>query len=250
MSWLQSLFGRRNSNFPDLPADFSSVGTDLHSHLIPGIDDGCQSADDSLQLMEGLAGLGFRKLIVTPHVMSDHFRNTPDIIRDGLATLHQLAADNGLPLELACAAEYYLDNGFAALLDRKELLTMGDGFVLFEVSYINAPDNIRQIVFDLKVNGYKPLLAHPERYPFWAADFGFYETLKELGVFFQIINVWIYGYYGPGPKKTAQRLIDAGMVNFIGSDMHHERHLHALQLSLKEKYLARLLSAGVMNSQL
>jgi len=250
MSWLQSLFGRRNGNFPDLPADFSAVRTDLHSHLIPGIDDGCQTRDDSLQLMEGLAGLGFRKLIVTPHVMSDHFRNTPEVIQDGLSTLQQVATSHGLPLELTCAAEYYLDNEFRALLERKELLTLGDGFVLFEVSYINAPDNIRQTVFDLKVNGYKPLLAHPERYPFWAANFPFYETLKELGVFFQINTISLSGYYGPGPKKTAERLIDAGMVDFIGSDMHHERHLQALRMTLKEKYLARLLSAGVMNTGL
>ena len=250
MSWLHSFFRKRNSHLPELPADYSAVGTDFHSHLIPGIDDGCQTPDDSLLLMEGLAGLGFRKLIVTPHVMSDHFRNTPAIIRSGLSTLRQLAAGRGLPLELGCAAEYYLDNGFRALLERKELLTLGDGFVLFEVSYINAPDNIRQIVFDLKVNGYKPLLAHPERYPFWAANFAFYETLKELGVFFQINTVSLSGYYGPGPKKTAERLIDAGMVDFIGSDMHHERHLQALRTTLKEKYLARLLSAGVMNTRL
>ena len=249
MSWLKSIFEKKEPDI-ELLKDFSSVHTDFHSHLIPGVDDGAESEADSLKLLQGLASLGFKKVITTPHVMSDHFRNTPEIISAGVDTLRKIISENNIGLEVSAAAEYYLDDGFPPRLKNEKLLTLGDNYLLFEVSYINAPDNIRQVIFDMKINGYRPLLVHPERYPFWAAKFEMFEELKAMDVYFQINTISLTGYYGIGPKKTAQKMIDAGMVNFIGSDMHHVRHLDALKNSLKEKYLAKLVNQGILNAQL
>lgn len=251
MSLLKSLFGRKNNEASvELLKDYASLRTDFHSHLISGLDDGAQSEEDSLTLLQGLASLGFEKVITTPHVMSDYYRNSPEVILAGRDRLRALCAEHNIPLQIEAAAEYYLDEGFTTKVGKEPLLTLGDGYLLFEISYINPPENIMRTIFDLKVNGYKPLLAHPERYPFWYHKFEVYEELKEHDVFFQINTISLAGYYGPGAKKIAERMIDAGMVNFIGSDMHHTRHLEALRKTLGEKYLAKLVNKGILNNTL
>lgn len=250
MSWLQSLLGKNKDKSFELLKDYSSVHTDFHSHLIPGVDDGSQNEEDSLALLKGLSELGFKKIITTPHVMSDFYRNSHETILNGLDTLKKIVSDNNLELELGAAAEYYLDNELLSRIPKERLLTLGDSYLLFEVSYINAPDNINRAIFDMKINGYKPLLAHPERYPFWSTRFDIFEELKAHDVYFQLNTISLSGYYGIGPKKTAEKLIDAGMIDFIGSDMHHERHLGALRNTLNEKYLSRLVAKGIRNSEL
>jgi tyrosine-protein phosphatase YwqE len=250
MSWFSALFNKDAGSNIALLSDYASVHTDFHSHLIPSIDDGSQSTEDSVKLLQGLAGLGFKKVITTPHVMSDYYRNSDQTILEGLELLQNLVRENNIPLQLGAAAEYYLDDELLQRISKQPLLTLGDSFLLFEVSYINAPDNINRAVFEMKVNGYKPLLAHPERYPFWSNRFDVFEGLKEQGVYFQLNTISLSGYYGIGPKRTAEKLIDAGMIDFIGSDMHHERHLEALGNTLKEKYLARLVAKGIRNAAL
>ena len=251
MSFLKSLFGRATNEPPvELLKDYSLLQTDFHSHLIPGLDDGAESEEESLKMLKGLESLGFRKVITTPHVMSDYYRNSPEAIFAGRDRLRTLCSENNILLQVEAAAEYYLDEGFTARLGKEKLMTLGDNYVLFEVSYINPPDHLMRTVFDLKVNGYKPLLAHPERYPFWYNKFEVYEELKEHEVFFQINTISLTGYYGPGAKKIAEKMIDAGMVNFAGSDMHHTRHLEALRKTLGEKYLARLVAKGILNATL
>jgi len=250
MSLLKNLFRSGKKDQPDLLKDYSSLHTDFHSHLIPAVDDGSQSDEDSLALLQGLSSLGFKKVITTPHIMSDYFRNGPENILPGRDHLRALCATHHIPLEVDAAAEYYMDEGFIAKINSEPLLTLGDKYLLFEISYINPPDNILRAVFDMKVKGYKPLLAHPERYPFWYGKFKAYEELKEHDVFFQINTISLAGYYGPGAKKIAERMIDAGMVNFVGSDMHHARHLEALRKTLNEKYLAKLVAKGILNNTL
>jgi tyrosine-protein phosphatase YwqE len=251
MSLLKSIFGSgKKEPQPELLKDYSSLHTDFHSHLIPGVDDGSQSDEDSLSLMRGLSSLGFKKVITTPHVMSDYFRNGADTILPGRDHLRSLCATHAIPLQVDAAAEYYLDEGFLVKLNNEPLLTLGDKYLLFEISYINPPENILRAVFDMKVKGYKPLLAHPERYPFWYGKFNVYEELKEHDVYFQINTISLAGYYGPGAKKTAEKMIDAGMVNFVGSDMHHTRHLEALRKTLSEKYLSKLVAKGILNNTL
>jgi protein-tyrosine phosphatase len=242
-------FKSKEDSYPSL-ADYSSIVTDIHSHLIPGIDDGVKTDEESLEMLQGLIGLGYKKVITTPHIMNDHYRNTPENIMEGLQKIRSLAAKKNITIEIEAAAEYYIDEGFKSKLESGKILTIAGKYLLFEISYMNAPDNLSQVLFDIGIAGYKPLLAHPERYPFWYPKFEEYHRLKDHGVLFQVNIGSIAGYYGAVPKKIAERLIDENLVDFIGSDLHGVRHLNAMQIALSEKHLWKLVSKGLLNPTL
>jgi protein-tyrosine phosphatase len=250
MSFLKNLFRKKDeATYPPI-ADYSSFVTDMHSHLVPGIDDGSKTIEESVDLVKKFTGLGFKKLITTPHIMSDSYRNTPEIILGGLEKVRAAVKAEGLDIVLGAAAEYYFDEGFPVLIKKKNLLTFGDNYVLFEVSYMNPPDNIFQVIFDLQVAGYKPVLAHPERYPFWYHRFEEYHKFKDAGVLLQLNTNSLAGYYGPEAKKIGERMVDENMIDFIGSDMHGLRHMEALQRALREKHLWKLAARSLKNSAL
>ncbi len=245
----KSLFNKFSK--PALPAvDYSAVKTDFHSHLIPGIDDGAKTIEDSIALVKKLYGLGYRKLITTPHIMSDYFRNTPAIIHAGLETVREAVKNENIPVEINAAAEYYLDDGFMHIIEQERLLTFGEKYLLFEISYINCPDNLKDMIFRMQVLGYKPVLAHPERYPFWFFKMDAYKELKDNGVLLQINVNSLSGYYGIEAKKTAEKLIDLELVDAIGTDMHHLNHADALLRNTKEKYFRKLLELNLLNKHL
>src|SRR6188768_2685273 len=197
MSFLKNIFGKKEDlNYPAVH-DYSWVGVDMHSHLIPGIDDGSKTMEESIDLIKKYAAHGFRKLITTPHIMSDAYRNTPEIILCGLDKLRAAVKNEGINMELEAAAEYYFDEGFTKYIKEKNLLTIGGKYLLFEVSYMNAPDNINQVIFDIQIAGLIPILAHPERYPFWYNDFDRYHQFKAAGVMLQLNTNSLSGYYGP-----------------------------------------------------
>ena len=231
--------------------NFAAVNADMHSHFIPGIDDGSKTLEESVALIRSMTELGFRKLITTPHIMSDHFRNTREIIFSGLDNLKAKLKQEYITVELDAAAEYYLDDGFLKLLKQGNLLTFGsEKYLLVEVSFMNRPENIAEAAFEMLSRDYKPVLAHPERYPFWAMRFDEYLRLKEMGFLFQLNTNSLAGYYGPDVRKTAEKLVSQNMIDFIGSDTHHERHINALRQSLKSKFLAQLFAGNLLNKML
>ena len=252
MSWISNIFTGTKSKEKHLGnIDFSSIKTDIHSHLIPGIDDGVQTIEESISLLKSLQELGFKKVVTTPHIMGDYFRNTPENINAGLAEVRNAIKENELDIELYAAAEYYLDDSFIKKIEAKEkLLSINEKYILFEVSYINAPEKIYTVIFELTVQGYIPILAHPERYPYWYGNHAVYEKLHESGAKLQLNTNSLVGYYGPAAKKCAEYLIDHKMIEFIGSDMHGVRHLEALRKVPNEKYFRKLSEQGVLNSTL
>lgn len=233
-----------------LPVDYSTVVTDMHSHFIPGIDDGSKSIEESVQLIREMHELGFKKIITTPHIMSDYFKNTPEIILGGLEEVRRAVKQAGISIELHAAAEYYIDDGFVRKLESEKLLTFGDNNLLFEVSYINCPDNINDIIFRMQVAGYKPIMAHPERYPFWYNDFDQYRLFRDNGVLLQINANSIGGYYGYDAKKIAEKLIDNNMVDLIGSDCHAMKHIEGLKRTQHEKYFHKVIGFNLVNKYL
>ena len=220
------------------------IGTDMHSHLIPGIDDGSKSMEDTLILARRMHQLGYRKLITTPHIQNEFFRNTPEIILPGLEKVKEALKVAGIPVEIEAAAEYLMDEGFEEKINTGGLLSFGEKYILVELSYYNPHPNLKAFIFNLQVDGYKVILAHPERYSYWFDDFSKFEDLKDRGVFFQVNLVSLAGYYPDPVKKFAEKLIDKGMIEFVGSDMHNMNYMSALESSLKEKSLSRLLESG------
>lgn len=247
MGLFSKLFGSSKSS---VPADLSVLHTDFHSHFIPGIDDGAKTIEDAVELIKGIASFGYKKIITTPHIMSDFYQNTPEIIKAGLADVRKALKREGVDIDLQAAAEYYLDFDFENKIEQRNLLTLGDNYVLFEVSYLNAPDTLPDIIFKLQTNGYKPILAHPERYPFWYGNFNKYIELREKGVFLQLNINSLTGHYSVATKKIAEKLIDNNMVDFLGSDCHHAGHIQLMKRCVYEKHLHKLLESGTLKNSL
>jgi tyrosine-protein phosphatase YwqE len=210
--------------------DLSALGCDMHSHLLPGIDDGSPDNDTSNKLIQGLTDLGYKKLITTPHIMWDLYKNDAQTIASAYRSLQLGPEKSAMPLHTA--AEYYLDDHFDKfLLDNTPLLTIKDKLVLVEVSFVTVPVNFKQMLFNLQINGYQPILAHPERYLYFGDDKKKYDELREAGCLFQLNLLSLNGYYGKGPLELAEYLIKKKYVDLLGTDLHHDRHLHALQSS-------------------
>ncbi len=235
---LFDLFKKKQKKTPDF--DFSSIKVDLHSHLIPAIDDGSQSLEDSIDLILQLKSLGFEKIITTPHIMADFYRNTPEIINKGLDIMREELAKQNINIEINAAAEYYLDETLEAKVEKKEVLTLGNDFLLFEISFVNCPASFFDIIKKMQDKGYKPVLAHPERYPFFAGSIENFQKIKETGCYLQLNTISLTGYYGKPTQKTAEELVDKYLIDFIGSDMHHDKHASALRDALTFPYVERL----------
>ena len=228
----------------------------MHSHLLPGLDDGAETVEHSLDLLRALRELGFRKLIMTPHIMGDFYKNTPESIRAALEQLRAAATAAGLgDVELDCAAEYYLDEFLGhKLADGTEMLTFGGDkrYLLFETSYMNEPLNLFETIFELKAQGYRPVLAHPERYTYLYGRFGEIEKLRQdHGVLMQVNLNSLAGYYSPAAKKVAEQLVDGGLVDFVGTDTHHLRHTDTLlRRTLSQPHMAKLRQLPLLNNTL
>ncbi|MGA9649987.1 tyrosine-protein phosphatase [Pedobacter sp.] len=230
--------------------NFSNIGIDMHSHIIPGIDDGAQTLNDSLLLAKRFKALGFKKLIATPHIMADYFRNTSDTINRGLDILRKGLHEIQIDLEVEAAAEYYLDETLEKKINQKDVLTFGDNFLLFELSYINQPQNLVEFIKRMQDAGYKPVLAHPERYPYYYSSVENYHQIKETGCLLQLNSIALTGYYGSGAKKVAEEMVEHHLVDFIGSDMHHLKHAKALEESLNTVAMQSLLTVHLLNNVL
>lgn len=244
------LFGKiLKKKEPLVPFDFSFLVNDLHSHLIPGIDDGSKSIEESLKLAQGLVDLGYKKVITTPHIMSDYYRNTPEIIKNGWENLTQAFKKTDISLEVIPAAEYYIDYEFVNKIGKEELLTFGNNYILVEFSFVEPPKNLKEAFFELQTNGYKPILAHPERYLYWNKNHSALFDLKDREILFQLNLLSLIGRYGPGVVSTAKVLIENKLIDFLGTDLHNENQLSELKhLKLPEKLVESILELKLLNT--
>jgi len=221
-----SFFKKKTSPKVEVP----SLSVDVHSHLIPGIDDGAQSMEESIALLRKLQDLGYKKVITTPHIMCDTYGNTRSSILQGLNDLRKVVDYEGIDICIEAASEYYLDEGFLPLIESKELLLIADKYLLFETSYTHRPVALEETIFEILAAGYVPLLAHPERYRYIKDPKNEYSTLKNLGVEFQVNINSFGGHYGKEAKKNALFLSQHGMIDFLGSDTHNMKHIENLSL--------------------
>nr|WP_314898100.1 CpsB/CapC family capsule biosynthesis tyrosine phosphatase [uncultured Flavobacterium sp.] len=221
---------------------------DIHSHLLPGIDDGARTFEDTLRLTRALQGFGISQFITTPHIIQQVWENTPEQIRSKETTTVMELKKQGTTVPFKAAAEYLMDDQFVRLFQSHNLLTLKDNYVLVEMSYINAPIQLYTILFDLQVAGYIPVLAHPERYLFYHYNFNEYLKLKTAGCLFQLNLLSVVGYYGAEIAKIAERLLQKGMYNYVGSDVHHDNHIASFEQKVKLKDVAPLKEA-IANNQ-
>lgn len=228
-----------------------AVQVDLHSHLLPGLDDGVQSFDEAGEIIRMFQALGYKKLITTPHVISDSYRNTSETILAKLADLKAWLAQRELAIDIGAAAEYYLDEELVAHVQRQQpLLTFGDRYVLFEINFMVEPLNLKDFIFLLTTQGYIPVLAHPERYVFLQNRPDKLEDLINRGVLFQLNINSLSGYYSKPAQALARKLIEKKMVHFVGSDCHHAAHASLLMEVVKTDLYQKALSLPLLNNSL
>lgn len=249
MGIFTSIFSKKQPQLE--PFDLSIFGVDMHSHLIPGIDDGSKSMDQTIAMLAKFKSLGFKKVITTPHIMSDYFRNTPEIILGGLEKVKAELKQLNLEIELEAAAEYYYDETLMSKLKNKEeLLTFGDNYLLFEFSFHAKPPQIEALFFEMITQNYKPVLAHFERYVFLHGSVEKAKEWRSKGINIQLNYNSLFGHYGPEVQKQAQALVNSGEVDFVATDCHRIDHLMILEKNLNSSYLHKLGELNLKNSSL
>lgn len=232
------------------PVDLSWIGTDMHSHLLPGIDDGSPDIKTSLELIRGFVSLGYKKIITTPHVLWEIYPNTTEIIITREEELRKEILNAGIEVELKAAAEYFIDDHFTQQLkDKTPLLPISGNMVLVEFSMITAPMDLQEVLFEMQMQNYQPVLAHPERYTYLGRTKEVFEQLKNSGCWFALNLLSLSGYYGESVQQLSDYLLKKSFYDLAGTDLHNERHLLQLQ-KLPPPQLDKLRDSGLIKNHL
>ena len=220
----------------------------MHSHILPGIDDGSKSLQESLDMLKIMRDLGIKKWVTTPHIFSDFYPNTPEIIRSKLKEVKTFVKDAGFDFDIHAAAEYYLDeNLFEFILGDNELLSFGKGYLLFETNMLAEPQMLNDFIFQIGLKGLMPVMAHPERYDYLAGNFRRIEDLRDRGVYFQLNALSLTGHYSRTAQKMARELTEKKLVDFVGTDCHNPAHAALLSELVTDKYFRMLTDRQLLN---
>ena len=237
---------------PSIAPDLSFIGADMHSHLLPGLDDGLKTLDESVEFITELQALGYRKLICTPHIISDIYPNSATTIWPRLEAVRKALKEKKIDMPIEAAAEYMVDLEMEKLVQSgKPLLTFGRNLILIEMSYMAPSPNMERVIFQLRMKGLQPVLAHPERYGYLHNDFNHYQRFADLGCLLQVNLLSLLGYYGKSVKLVAEKLIKSNMIDLLGTDMHHQKHLSGLkELAGRKDFYKLLENASIKNASL
>ena len=240
-------FSRKKSSEP---SNMGWLHADMHSHLIPGIDDGSPDMATSLQLIKGFQALGYKKIITTPHILWQIYPNTSEKILAGHAELKKVLTENGIDIEIHAAAEYFIDDYFVDLLEKKTpLLKISGNMVLVEISMVTLPMDVQDIIFEMQLQDYQPVIAHPERYVYLNRNKEFFGKLRDAGCLFQVNLLSLTGHYGSQVKELAEYLLKNEFYNLAGTDLHNKGHLEALQ-KLNPSIVRKLQDYGRLQNSL
>ncbi len=221
----------------------------MHSHLLAGLDDGAKTHDEAIELIKHFAALGYEKLITTPHIMNDYYRNEPEQIRSKLSELNGYLHQQNIPITIEAAAEYFLDEELMRRVEAKEsLLAFGKKYLLFETNFLTEPYQLNDFIFKIATQGYKPILAHPERYAYMTMEKA--EELRDRGVLFQINIPSLVGFYSKPIQKLADKFIDKGWIEMLGSDCHSMIYMQALKEAIQSKYFKKAVALPLINNSL
>ena len=223
--------------------DYLNKFVDIHNHILPGIDDGAKTPDDSITLIQGFSAFGVTKFIATPHIMHNYYPNTPGIINRALETLqNELLARDLKNISLAAAAEHMIDDNFEHLLGEGEVMPIRNDYMLVEMSYLQPPLNFDAAIIKTASKRFYPILAHPERYSFLYHKPKKYGLYKEQGILFQLNMLSLGEFYGSEVPKMALKLLEEGLIDFAASDVHNLDQLNALkELTISKKTLRQML---------
>jgi protein-tyrosine phosphatase len=221
---------------------------DIHSHLLPGIDDGAPTMEHSLAMIQRFADLGYKKLITTPHIKQGVFDNTKEIILEKCEEVKLALRESNLSIELECSAEYFYDDHFLELIRTNQLLPFHGNHILFECTFHNPPNQLEELVFTLKSKGFQPILAHFERYRYFHGSVSVARDLRERGCLIQTNWNSFSEHYGPEVRKQALLLQKENLIDIYGSDCHRIEHLQLFERLQTDKYVQKLLNSTLQNN--
>ncbi len=208
-------------SIPEEPVKHCFWNVDIHSHLLPGVDDGVDTWEESLACLQQFSEWGIQKVVTTPHVSRDYFPNKHDQLLQGQEQLQALVKEHQLPLQVEVAAEYLLDDFFLDLLNHKEVISFGpEKYLLVETAWSSAPLHLTDLIFRIQAAGYTPILAHPERYKYYHNFEAELDRHRQAGCLLQLNAMSLTGKYGDQARRQGKLLLQKGWVDFIGSDLH------------------------------
>lgn len=223
----------------------------MHSHLLPALDDGVSTFEDAAEIVLAFQRMGYKRIITTPHVMSDAYRNTPKIIQAKLQELREYLHQKGIHMPIDAAAEYYLDESLYRMLENNEpLLTFGQNYLLFETNFITEPFNLKEFIFLATTKGYKLVLAHPERYLYLQNNLEKVQDLLDRGVLMQMNISSLTGYYSKPVQQMAFKLVDRGMIHWLASDCHHLQQTSLMEHARGLRHFRKALTLPLLNNSL
>ena len=223
---------------------------DIHCHILPGIDDGAKSVGDSINLIKKMQDLGVQQFIATPHIMQDFYPNDEQSIGNAFQNLiAEMTKIKRNDVIINPSAEYMMDGHFETLVNTKNIFPLKENYVLVEMSYLQPPINIELIIHTVILNGYIPVLAHPERYTFYHHKKDYYKTLKQLGCLFQLNLLSLSQHYGKSVQKTAMYLLEENMIDFVASDVHNNDHIQKLNNLVLNKTQKKWVTQSIVHTK-
>ena len=198
--------------------------TDVHCHLLPGVDHGSPDVETSLHLLRREMEMGIDHIIATSHVTKSTFENTPATLVPAYQTLCKAVEDAGMDMRIDLSAEYRIDDFSLEQFKREEYLLFPNRYILLENSFQQEILGMDELMFDMQLKEISPILAHPERYEYYARKRQRYAALHNMGVLFQVNILSFTGYFGTGARDTARWMLENDYIDYLGSDMHCEKH--------------------------
>lgn len=257
MSWLNRFRSNNKRNdAPDFSAPPLQIGefllTDIHSHIVPGVDDGSASIEQSMEMIGQLVAMGYKQAVFTPHVHSDIYPNSAHTLLDPFHKLRDAVSGRWPDFHVHLAAEYFLDDHFEYCINADDLLWFPGvdengrevKCVLFEFGFHEPPLNHEHVLFELQMAGYTGVLAHAERYPYWHQSPQEIQSLSDRGIWITVNAASLAGAYGPEMYRVAKRLIENNTARMICSDAHGMRHMESLEAISKSPVVQHWLHNG------
>ncbi len=212
-------------------ADYLHGLVDIHNHILPGIDDGAKTVDESLELICEFRDLGVTNFICTPHIMHNYYPNTRETITKSHAQLvSEMERQNVDDVRVNFSAEHMIDENFESILSDGKVIPLKTEYLLVEMSYLQPSISFENAIRQISKAQYYPILAHPERYSYFHNRSGIYESLKQQGIYFQLNLLSLApNVYGKSVQKCTYKLLEKEMIDFIASDVHNIRQLRAIK---------------------
>ena len=236
-----NIFNRKKEN------NHLFYNTDVHCHILPGVDHGSKNVEQSLAMLQAQLNMGINRVICTSHVTAGTFENTPQSLGDAYQLLKQAVADAGLPVELHYSAEYRLDEYFQQERAAEHLIPMPGNYLLLENSFQQELLGLDELFFELRIKRYHIMMAHPERYSYYTRRRQRYEELHRRGVKFQVNILSLAGYFGEGARSNALWLLKNDLVDMLGSDMHDLDHARVIQDYINSKEWRKKIAPALEN---